>query len=227
MAFRMRIWMAVALVATGCASNPRHDSGTVEDHIRKATHERDTARARLDQYEDVQPTPEGGNDPVGGGAFDPRSSTWRYPDQYYNQQYYLLQSAEKHSRRARVHEEAVVELREAVETQCRDVPPEARASCPSLGPTAGTTEIPGGTRVVFPAGVNVEATAARMRCQVAMAHAYGYRPECPLYMKGVHVAATPDGRAIEITTEHRGYVADLRRRVRQQCDAGHDQRLAR
>ena len=92
--------------------------------------------------------------------------------------------------------------------------PEARSACPILGPSIGLEVVDGGVRVVFAPGVPAADVVAQMRCHLAFARVRGYRDECPLYMRGVHIDASPDGTGVLITTDDPAGVADLRQRVR-------------
>jgi hypothetical protein len=210
---------AVTLVLAGCASGVRPDETTAEGHRREAARERELARDGIERHQQRTGTAEGKTDPIGGGAFSGRGE-WRYPPQSYDPQRYVIEQSEAHSAHARAHEAAAAELERFEEAECGDFPPETRAACPILGPAVGFVEIDGGVRVTFQEGVSVAAAAAHMRCHQAFARAHGYREDCPLYMKGVHIAPTADGRGVTITTEQKPDVAELRHRAREQLVVG-------
>jgi len=211
----------VALLVVACGGAKVHpDDATTEGHLREAETERAAARDALSKREAAVRTPEGGAVPqMSRGAFSP-GGQYTYPQQLYDPTQYHLNEAESHTAHAKAHEAAARELEHFESAECNELPPKTRAACPMLGPAVAFQEIDKGVRVVFQAGVPVAAVVAHMRCHLAYARAHGYSDDCPLYMKGLKIESTPDGKAAIITTESSGDVAELRRRARQQIVIG-------
>jgi len=204
--------VALFLAACGCAPTVSVDETTAEGHRREAEKERAAARAQLSRYERSARTPEGDADRVPRGTF---SSRGRYLDPVpVHPAQYQLDRSEEYAAHARAHEAAARELEQFEQLQCRSVPSAVRSACPILGPSSGVEVIDGGVRIVFAPGVPTAGVVAQMRCHLAFARARGYRDDCPLYMPGVHIDASPDGAGVLITTVDPAGVADLRQRVR-------------
>ena len=204
--------VALLVIACGCAPTVSPDETTAEGHRREAEKERAAARAQLSRYEASARTPEGDPDRAPRGAF---SSRGRHLDPVPGDPArYQLERAEEYAAHARAHEGMAHELEQFEQLECRSVPPEARSACPILGPSIGLEVVDGGVRVMFAPGVPAAIKVAQMRCHLAFARARGYRDECPLYLRGVHIDASPDGAGVLITTDDPTGVADLRRRVR-------------
>ena len=193
---------------------------TVEQHQEAAAKESAAARDALHRHDTAAGTGEGGKAvPMSPGAFSP-TGEWTYPEKVYDPGAYHLDEAETRSAHAAAHKKAAEELEHFEDAECQKLPPHTRASCPMLGPALGMAEIKNGVRVDFQPGVPVAAVIAHMRCHLAYAHAHGYSPDCPLYMNGVKIDATPDGKGAVITTDKSGDVAELRRRAKLQIVFG-------
>jgi hypothetical protein len=210
----------ILLCACGGGAKVNPDETTAEGHLKEAEKEHAAARAALDSHEVAERTPEGGAGPmVSRGAFS-ATGQFTYPQKVYDPAQYHLAEAEKHTAHARAHEAAARELEHFEDAECKQLPPETRAACPMLGPAVAVDEIDRGMRVTFQPGVPVAAVIAHMRCHLAFARAHGYSDDCPLYMKGVRIDGTADGKAAMITTDVAGDVTELRRRVRRQTVIG-------
>jgi len=193
---------------------------TVEQHREAAAQERAAAREALTRHDTAPGTGEGGKAvATSPGAFSP-TGEWMYPEKIYDPGGYHLDEAQTRSAHAVAHEKAARALEQFEDVECKKLPPHTRASCPMLGPATGMSEIKNGVRVDFQPGVPVAAVIAHMRCHLAYAHAHGYSPDCPLYMSGVRIDATPDGKGAVITTDKSSDVAELRRRAKAQIVVG-------
>ncbi len=219
-ALMMRSLLAAFLVAACGGGKVNPDETTTEGHLREAEKERAAAREALDKHEAAERTPEGGAGPqVSRGAFS-YGGEWTYPQKLYDPTQYRLAEADKHTAHAKAHEAAAQELEHFEDAECRELPPKTRAACPMIGPAVAFHEIDKGVMIVFQAGVPVAAVVAHMRCHLAYARAHGYSEDCPLYMKGIKIEVTSDGKAATITTDSSGDVAEVRRRARQQIVVG-------
>jgi hypothetical protein len=129
----------------------------------------------------------------------------------YNPTDRALADAERHLRHAREHEAAAVALEGFEDAECRDFAPKARAACPLLGPIAAVEDRADGVRFVLAAGAPVEAIVAHMRCHLAFARTRAFTDagDCPLYKRGVEIAASTDGRGIEVTSRDRSVAQDI------------------
>jgi hypothetical protein len=207
------------LVAACGGSRVNPDDATVEEHRRLAEAEDAKARGDLGAHARVEHTPEGDAARVSRGAFDPGGEL-TYPEKTYDPSQYRVDEAQRHSAHALAHEQAAAELERFEDAECKMFPPKTGTMCPILGPAVGTVDIAGGVRVTLQPGVPVRAVVDHMRCHLAYARAHGYADDCPLYMKGVKIDATPDGTAITITTTNSADVAELRARARRQIVQG-------
>lgn len=125
-----------------------------------------------------------------------------------------LWKADAARERAAEHEAAAAELERFENDACRSVSPEARASCPLLGPFVSAELISGGVRLRLEPGADAAPIVAAMRCHQAFARSRGHAGAdgCALYVEGADVAATSDGSAVDITAEDADAVEAIRRR---------------
>ncbi len=124
-------------------------------------------------------------------------------------------SAEAHLDHARAHEQAATALEAFEDIECRNIPPKARSGCPMVGPIAHLENIRDGVRLdLGPAAVPSEVVAL-MRCHLAFARARGFPAsvDCPLYIRGVEINLSQDGRAIEIRGRTTAVVDEVQRRA--------------
>jgi hypothetical protein len=204
--------LALALFFAGCATTVRPDDLSAERHRREAARERSLAdedRARFEPGANTSlpgvPAMAPGSPGVAAGVFwGPYNPTVRY-----------LDAAEKHFAHALQHEAAAAALEAFEEGECRGLAPKTRAACPLVGPVAAVEDLANGARIRLAAGASVEETVARMRCHLAFARTRGFEraPDCPLYVRGVAIAATADGAAVEVTAADAAVAATVRRLV--------------
>src|SRR6185369_5601361 len=118
----------------------------------------------------------------------------------YNPTQWQLKEAARHDRHAASHERAAAKLETFADQECAGFSVAVRAACPTFSPIEKLEEIDGGVRLYFRSDVDAGAVAAHMRCHLAYARMYGFEgiPDCPLYIKGVDIRRSSDGRAIEI-----------------------------
>jgi len=116
-----------------------------------------------------------------------------------------------------VHGRQALALERFESAACQGIEPKGRAACPLLGPVAAVVDLPEGVRVEFPNGVPVDPILARMRCHYSFAQAHGFSEEataCPLYMRGLRLERSPDGKSIDISVSPATMVSEIRRNVR-------------
>ena len=210
--------VSLALCAVSCATTSPPASTVRPEDMSAAAHREEAARERAradDAYARWQP---GARIPLPAAPAGSVDGPRMYPiDLYpYNPTDRALADAERHLRHAREHEAAAVALEGFEEAECRDFAPKARAACPLLGPVASIEDRADGVRFVLAVGAPVAAIAAHMRCHLAFARARGYADgaDCPLYMRGVEIAVSPDGRAIDVTGRDAALVGEIQQRSR-------------
>ncbi len=207
----------LSLFAAACATTPASPTVHPED-LSAAAHRQEAARERAraeDAYARWQP---GARVPLPGAPIGSNDAPRMYPiDLYpYNPTDRALSDAERHLRHAREHEAAAAALESFEEGECHDFAPKVRAACPVLGPVATIDDRTDGVRVVFAAGAPVEAIVAHMRCHLAFARARGFTDagDCPLYMRGVAIAASADGHAVDLTSRDPSVAREIQLRSR-------------
>jgi hypothetical protein len=126
----------------------------------------------------------------------------------YNPTDRALADAERHLRHAREHEQAAVALEGFEEAECREFAPQMRAACPLLGPVLAIEDRSDGVHFSLPADAPLQAIVAHMRCHLAFARARAFADvgDCPLYIRGVEIALSADGRGIDVTSGDRAVV---------------------
>jgi hypothetical protein len=128
-----------------------------------------------------------------------------------------LTLAEQHRLHALAHERAAQQLARFEAAECRDVPPAERAACPLLAPVVAIRDLRDGVRVELGPTVAVQRLIGDMRCHCAFARARGFSEEaaaCPLYVRGLQIELSRDGRAIELRGSTRELADEIRQRVR-------------
>jgi len=119
-----------------------------------------------------------------------------------------------HRHLAEEHRQAAETLESFEEAECASFPSETRVLCPLMGQLASAEDVPGGVKLSFNEGVNVEAVTAHLRCHTAYAATHGREgmTHCPMYVEGAAIGT--DEGAVLITTGTAGAVSDVRRRTR-------------
>jgi hypothetical protein len=206
---------ALALVGfTACAHEVKPDGTSAAAHEQQANVETAQAQAEVARAtRDAPPLPS----PTAAPANNPEA--YNYPVDAYNPGAEHLARARELEAHAREHRAAAAKLETFVQDECRGFPPETRASCPMLGPVAQIRDIPQGVRVAFSAKTRVDAVAAHMRCHLAYAQAYGFDTvaDCPLYVKGLQIRVSDDGKAIELTSHEPRTIDVIRARTREEA----------
>jgi hypothetical protein len=131
-----------------------------------------------------------------------------------------ISHAVAHGRLARV-------LKDFESVECHGVAPRERAACPLLGPVVGINDVPQGVRVEFVPSISVDAVLERMRCHYSFAQARGFSEDasaCPLYLRGLRLERSTDGRAIDITVTSPAMTNEIRKRVREEAVFASDAR---
>ena len=206
--------LALLAAASACGAAP----ATVKlDETSAAGHRREAARERMLAEEDYARYQPRAAAPI-GGAGSPKDTPQLYPIDLYrfNPTERALYDAERHLRHAREHEAAAVALEHYEAADCKQVPPAVRAACPVLGPVAEIEDLADGVRVHFAAGTAIAPLLAQMRCHLAFARARGFvdAADCPLYMRGVEIAASADGRAVELRSREAAVARQIQVRSR-------------
>ena len=204
---------ALTLGGASCSHEVKPDSMSAEAHEQQAQAETakaqgEVARASRDAPPLPNPTVEP-NNPQG----------YYYPVDSYNPAAEHLARARQLEEHAREHRAAAAKLEVFADNECRGFPPETRASCPMLGSVQQIYDIKNGVRVLFTPKTRVEAVAAHMRCHQAYAQMYGFQTveDCPLYVKGLQIRATDDGKAIDLTASDPRVVDTIRARTREEA----------
>ena len=140
----------------------------------------------------------------------------------YNPTDWHKQEAQRLTAHAKAHEAAAAELEKFEAVECRDFQAKVRAACPVAGPIARVEELPNGVRFVLVDNAPLKAVVGHMRCHLAWARARGFENTlgCPVYIKGIEIQATADGKAIEITAKDKPIVAELKKRSREEAPSG-------
>jgi len=213
---RMTLSLALTLVCTvgACSHEVKPDSMSAAAHEQQA--QQDTAKAQTEVARATENSPPLG-DPAAVPPTNPEGNY--YPVEAYNPSNEHLARARQLEEHAREHRAAAAKLETFVQDECKGFPPETRASCPMLGPVRYIEDIPYGVRVGFTAQTKVDAVAAHMRCHFAYAQAYGFDTveSCPLYVKGLAIRVSKDGKAIELTSREPRMEDAIRTRTREEA----------
>lgn len=198
-------WLVVAFAGSGllsgCASTP---GAKPEDMSAKAHEEQAVEHAEMAEEHAAQANASGGGsaglDVVLGGAATPAET--------HNMQ------AERHLQHAQDHLAAAEALKKAEESACQSIPPEARESCPLLGPVVSTEATANGALIAVREGTDMKALIAQIRCHIAYGNTQGRKgmEHCPLYVLGVQVRQVGP-TVIELTTKGEANVRELQERV--------------
>ena len=201
---------AIALGACGGAKNVRPDEMSAEAHRSESSRENASAAHDASQYDPHARVEHAVIHGAVGGVAEPVESVTTY-----NPTAFHLTDAARHAKHARQHEAAATELEHFEGAECGALSPRVRAACPMLAPIKRLQEIPGGVRIEFVDGADVGMLTAQMRCHLAFARARAFAgvPDCPLYIKGIEIQASPDRRGIDFTTTDRATATEIRRRA--------------
>jgi len=216
-ASRIVVVMCGALAIAGfaaCAHDVKPDSMSAASHEQRAQLDSEKAHTEVERAtRDAPPLP----NPAVMPSNNPEGSY--YPVDTYNPAAEHLARARQLEEHAREHRVAAAKLETFTQDECRGFPPETRASCPMLGPVQQIYDIKGGVRVIFTPKTRVEAVAAHMRCHLAYAQQYGFDTveACPLYVKGLQVRVSPDGKAIDLTSPEATTADTIRARTREEA----------
>lgn len=206
--------ISVVVGVTACSHEVKPDGMSAAAHEQQANV--DTAQAQTEVARATRDAP-----PLPNATMMPANNPqgYYYPVDTYNPAADHLARARELQEHAREHREAAAKLETFVQDECRGFPPETRASCPMLGPVAQIRDIKNGVRVAFAPKTHVDAVAAHMRCHLAYAQAYGFDTvaDCPLYVKGLHIGVSEDGKAIELTSQDPRTIDVIRARTRQEA----------
>ena len=203
----------LACAGGACSHEVKPDRMSAEAHEQQA--QIDTSKAQTEVARATRDSP-----PLPNPAVSPNNPQgYYYPVDTYNPAIEHLARARQLEEHARQHRTAAAKLETFVQDECRDFPPETRASCPMLGPVGFIEDIPNGVRVGFTPKTRVDAVAAHMRCHLAYAQAYGFDTveSCPLYVKGLVIRLSNDGKAIELTSREPRMTDAIRTRTREEA----------
>ncbi|MBN4059245.1 hypothetical protein JYT22_01175, partial [Endomicrobium sp. AH-315-J14] len=126
-------------------------------------------------------------------------------------------SAAKHRQHARDHQSAAALLEKFEEKECKSFTAETRKLCPLLGTVEEVEDIDGGVRLKVAASLDTQALFDHVRCHLAFAAKHGREgmSRCPLYLENVRADAPADSHVLELTTEDRASIKQLREKVRE------------
>jgi hypothetical protein len=210
--------LALLLACGTPADTVRPDEMSAEAHRQEAEREWQAAAERRRAAAAYVPPPYPLRDPevAQAGDGDPRTRLWN--------------EADNRRAHARAHERAALELERFESSACRGIERRQRAACPVLGPATAVRDVPGGVRVELKRGVSVDSVVSSMRCHHAFARTRGFGVEasaCPLYVQGISIRRSADGRAVEILGRTNGVVAAIRTHSRQQVVLAPEAKAAR
>jgi hypothetical protein len=139
----------------------------------------------------------------------------------YNSTERHLRHGERHRLHADAHEGAARELKTYEELQCGAFPVETRQLCPLLGQVESVEDVPGGVRIRFSEGVDVNAAVAHMRCHLAFARSKGRSgmDSCPLYLAGIEISRAAARPEVDLLADDASTLELLRQRVRAHVDS--------
>ena len=197
-----------------CSHEVKPDGMSAAEHQQQA--QIDTAKAQVEVERASRGAPPLPN-PTTMPANNPEG--YYYPVDTYNPAAEHLARARQLEGHAREHRALAAKLEVFAQDECRGFPPETRASCPLLGPVQQIIDIKNGVRVMFKPNTRVDAVAAHMRCHLAYAQVYGFDTveACPLYLKGLQVHVSPDGKAIDLTSADPRTADMIRVRTREEA----------
>jgi hypothetical protein len=200
---------AFMFVLSGCAARPvRPDDMSAEAHYKEASREEAAAKEHRRSYEAglVMPAP-GARSIENVGVSD--VVTWN-PTEWH------LSAAAGHVAHAEEHLRAAAELEAFESVECRAVAQKVRGACPVIAGVTRVVSLQNGLRYELKDPGRIADTVALMRCHMAWARARGWPSDsdCPLYVKGIDVRASSDGRAIEIVSADPAVIRTLWERGR-------------
>ena len=196
---------AALLLASACATPQRQlDRQTAAGHKARAAEAEAAARSERQQFDPKALTVRAST------ANTPEAAA--LPDAHDNPTTDHLEHAADEDRHARAHREAAARLLSFEAAECRGVEAASRAACPMLGHVSSVIDIAHGVRLEYRDSAELQDTLARMRCHLAYARARGFGAAggCPLYLRGVLIVASKDGRAIDITDDDEAAASELR-----------------
>lgn len=200
----------LATASAGCSHEVRPDSLSAEQHRQVADKELKQAHTEAIRATVAPPIPVPAVAPY---------EVPTYPIEVYNPGEQHMMRARQLEAHARQHQAAASKLEAFVQDECKGLPPETRAVCPMLGPVSQLSDIPGGVRIWFTPRTRVDAVAAHMRCHFAYAQAHGFDTliDCPLYVRGLHIQLSDDGKAIDLTSQDAATAGTIRARAREEA----------
>jgi hypothetical protein len=124
--------------------------------------------------------------------------------------------AGRHEQLAAEHEAAAEALESFENAECAQFPPATRASCPLIGSIASVRDVDGGVEITLAEDANAPAILAHIRCHLAYAATRGREgmESCPLYIRGVPVAAGDSERTIVLSVADASLLSELRLHTR-------------
>jgi hypothetical protein len=206
--------LGLALLGAGCARGVRPDEMSAVGHRREAAAEEAEARRHHDLYD-----PKASVSRPGRGAQRGDSGV---DGSTYNPTEWHRGEANAHLAHAQQHAAAAASLEGFEEAECRSLAAPTRAACPMLGRVEAIEDVKGGVRIRFAEEVPVSAVVQHMRCHLAYARARGFDKgaDCPLYIRGERIEATPDARGVQILGADKAAEQEIRRRSREAAQAG-------
>lgn len=201
------------VASASCSHAVKPDSMSAEQHRQEADKEMTRAQTEIARANRDAPPPP--NLTVSNG----NPAGYYYPVDAYNPAGEHLLRARALEEHARQHRDAATKLEAFAQDECGGFPPETRPACPMLGPVSQIADAPMGVKVWFTPNTRVDAVAAHMRCHLAYAKVYGFDTvqACPLYVRGLQINVSADGKAIELTSHEPRTVDVIRARTREEA----------
>ena len=207
---RISVCLMLGLVlgaCSGAAKGSRPDDMSVAGHREASEAEAREAEQHEGRFDPDARATRGGR-PGGVRANLP------FAEREYNPTAHHESEGAEHREHARQHEQAAKALEAFEDASCSQIAPTVRGACP-LGAIAGTTLLQNGVRLTVAAGTPVEAVVAHMRCHVAYARSKALvgMDGCALYLRGLQVALSADGKSVEVTSDDPEVVKALQARL--------------
>lgn len=197
-----RLLVLGAALGFAACSHTRPSELTADEHRTQAAQHEQAAAAQRSQYDPAKSRL----------AVAPRTPFSEEPGpRLYNPTAAHLSAADRQLSAAFEHLNAAQQLERYEDEACAGLTLAQRTACPVLAPwVVKVEELAQGLTLHLKADAPVAQVTAQMQCHLAFSQAHGFdRAPCPLYLKGVRIAAA-DGKAIEVHSTDPTVAAEVR-----------------
>lgn len=202
---RTLLLIVPALLVAGCAT-----AGTRPDDMSAAAHRRAAKKEELVAARHSKKNQPSG--PVSVGSAE-HAGAFAFPIEAYDPSHAHAAEAARHRRHATQHAEAALILERFERAECKTLPKKTRILCPLMGQLAAVTDDDQGVVLTLASGVPPKAILAHMRCHHAFGRSAGHKgmDRCPLYLRGVEMGLTRDGKRVFVHTTKTAAASTLTR----------------